>query len=398
MAADGLGLAAALPLLTQVQRNQLTHDWNRTSTEFPSDNCIHELFEEQVARTPGATALEFKNAFLSYAELNSRANQLAHYLRNIGVQPDTRVAICAERGFEAIIALLAVLKAGGAYVPLDAGYPVERLRFMLEDSAPLALLTQAHLRPLFSAMGEDLRVLDLRPANPAWRELAVTNPGTESVQVTPNHLAYVIYTSGSTGQSKGVAVTHANVVSSTFARRPVYGTLGRVLLASPLSFDNSIAAIFGSLTNFGTLVLGEENATHDLFSLIRYVQQHKVDTLICVPSLYRQVLECTAGNSGSCVLARVIVGGEQCPAELVAESLKKQPQALLFNEYGPTECTVWASVYQCVGRLTERVVPIGRPSATTQVYVWEGAGEPAPGGVAGELYIGGAGVARGYWQ
>ena len=203
-----------LPLLREEERQQVLYEWNDTQVEFPSEECIHELFQAQVSRTPEATAVVFEDASLSYGELNRRANQLAHYLRGLGVKPDARVAICVERGFEMIVALLAVLKAGGAYVPLDPAYPAERLRYMLQDSAPIAVLTQGHLRGLFLGLSEALPVLDLAAAGSLWEEQPGTDPDCGSVGLTSEHLAYVIYTSGSTGLPKGVMVEHRNVVNA----------------------------------------------------------------------------------------------------------------------------------------------------------------------------------------
>ena len=208
MVADDTQTVARLPILSPSERHRVLYEWNDTKIEFPSGRCVHELFEQQVDKTPDATAVVFEDEQLSYAELNRRANRLAHHLRQLGVQPDSRVAICVERGFDMIIALLAVLKAGGAYVPLDPAYPVERLRFMLQDCAPVALLTQTHLRERFSELDDKLPVLDLPAADLPLHDRPETNPDPDSIGLTPLHLAYVIYTSGSTGQPKGVMVQH----------------------------------------------------------------------------------------------------------------------------------------------------------------------------------------------
>ena len=201
----------SLKVLPQAERHQVLHAWNDTAVEFPSEQCVHELFEAQVRNTPAAIAVVFEDTSLTYDELNRRSNQLAHYLRNLGVRPDDRVAICMERGLEMIVALLAVLKAGGAYVPLDPAYPAARLNYMLADSSPTVLLTQTHLQSLFPGLGETLPVLDLSLLTPSWQNLPDTNPDPHLVHLTPRHLAYVIYTSGSTGTPKGVMVEHASV-------------------------------------------------------------------------------------------------------------------------------------------------------------------------------------------
>ena len=198
-------------MLTASERRRVLYEWNDTKTEYPADKCVHELFEAQVEKTPDAVAVVFKDQELSYGELNRRANRLAHYLRELGVKPDNRVAICLERSLEMIVGLMAILKAGGAYVPLDPAYPVERLRFMMEDSGPVALLTQAHLRELFPGADNTLPVLDLDAAAPPWKDRPDTDPDPDAIGLSPQHLAYVIYTSGSTGQPKGVMVEHRGV-------------------------------------------------------------------------------------------------------------------------------------------------------------------------------------------
>ena len=205
-----------LDVLPESERHRVLYEWNDTQAEFPSEKCIHQLFEEQVENTPDAVAVVYEDAELTYAELNRRANRLAHYLRERGVGPDARVALCVERGFEMIVGLLAVLKAGGAYVPLDPAYPAERLRFMLEDSAPVALLTQAHLAGLLPGLSESLPVLDLDAALPPWQDQSEINPDPASIGLDPHHLAYVIYTSGSTGQPKGVGLPAHCVSQSAY--------------------------------------------------------------------------------------------------------------------------------------------------------------------------------------
>ena len=211
MVADDSQLLDRLPILPEAERRKVLYEWNETAVEYPKEKCIHELFEEQVERTPDAVAVVYEEQQLTYRELNSRANQLGHYLRELGVKPDSRVAICVERGLEMVVGLLAVLKAGGAYVPLDPGYPAERLRYMLEDSAPVVLLTQGDLQKLFSGISESLPVLDLTAIPAGWRQESEANLDCAAIGVTARHLAYVIYTSGSTGMPKGVMVEHANV-------------------------------------------------------------------------------------------------------------------------------------------------------------------------------------------
>jgi len=237
MVVDDTQLIDRLPLLTDTERHQLLYEWNDTAVEFPGDKCVHELFEEQVAKTPEAVAVVYEDAEMSYAELNRRANQLAHHLGELGVKPDDRVAICVERGFEMIVGLLAVLKAGGAYVPLDPAYPIDRLRFMLEDSAPVMLLTQDHLQMLFADAA--MPVIELDTAAPVWQEQSESNLDINSIGLTSHHLAYVIYTSGSTGNPKGVMVSHLAVTNFLCSMRQSLslGPQDVWLAVTTLSFD-----------------------------------------------------------------------------------------------------------------------------------------------------------------
>ena len=383
-----------LQVLPHEERRQLLYEWNETGSEYPRNKCVHELFEEQVEKTPDAVAVVFEETELSYEELNARANRLAHYLRKLGVRPDDRVGICVERSLEMVVGLLAILKAGGAYVPLDPNYPTERLQYIIEDSTPLALLTQDHLRSLFQELHTGLLVIDISEAS-RWQEQPEANPDPSSIGLTSEHLAYVIYTSGSTGTPKGVTVQHGNVVNSTLARKSAYQNSGRFLLLSPISFDSSVAGILGTLTNGDSLLVATQAIIRDPSSLSEYIERFHVQSLLCVPSLYQQIIEDESGYHHR-QLFRVIVAGEPCPSSLVAKSARSRPHVELCNEYGPTEATVWASMHRCSEQSAEQSVPIGRPIANTRIYILDGQGEPAPAGVAGELHIGGAGVARGY--
>ena len=245
MVADDTQSVAQLPMLSVTERRQLLYEWNATDSEYPRDKCIHELFAEQVERSPAATAVVFEETELSYGELNRRANRLAHYLRSLGVKPDERVAICVERSPEMVVALLAVLKAGGAYVPLDPSYPTERLRFLLDDSAPMALLTQRHLFSQIAADGVAFPVVELGDES-LWAEQPETNPDPLEVGLTSNHLAYVIYTSGSTGSPKGVMVEHRSLVNLALAQGVAFqmGQGSHVLQFGSFGFDASVSEIF----------------------------------------------------------------------------------------------------------------------------------------------------------
>ncbi|HEY1938762.1 MAG TPA: amino acid adenylation domain-containing protein [Candidatus Angelobacter sp.] len=394
MVADELEVVDRLGLLSEKERDQVLYEWNNTEVEYPSNKLIHELFAEQVEVTPQAAAVEYEGRQLTYGELNRQANRLAHYLQILGVKPTARVAICVERGLEMIVGLMAIFKAGGAYVPLDPTYPQERLQYMLKDSEPVALLTQTQVMERMGPLPTGLPTLDLTDA--AWNSQEESNPGTVGPKPMAGDLAYVLYTSGSTGKPKGVMVSHQNLVSSTFARKLAYGKLGRFLLLSSISFDSSVAGIFGSLLFGGTLIIAPDDLARDPLHLNQEVQRLGVESLLCVPSLYRYLLEYPVGGEQKKHPSRVIVAGEVCPPDLVAKSAQQQPQVELFNEYGPTEGTVWASVHRCTHPLSRQSVPIGRPIANTRVYVLDAWGEPVPIGVAGELCIGGMGITQGY--
>ena len=249
-------------VLSEQERHRMVVEWNATQAAYPSDRCIHELFEAQVAKTPDAIAVVHDDAQLSYGELNAQANRLAHYLRELGVKPDERVALCVERSLEMVVGLLAVLKAGGAYVPLDPSYPVERLGYMLADSAPVAVLTHAQVpaavHEVLAASG--VPTIDLCADGQRWAEAADSNP--ERVQLTPEHLAYVIYTSGSTGQPKGVMVQHGGVCNLAMAQAGAFAidSDSRVLQYVSLSFDVSVFDLVMSLCHGASLYLAAADA------------------------------------------------------------------------------------------------------------------------------------------
>ena len=392
MVAQEWEMVERLDMLSDSERAQVLYHWNDTAVEYPANTTAHELFAQQVEKTPEAVAVEYECRQLTYRELNRQANQLAHYLKILGVKPEARVAICVERGLEMVVGIMAILKAGGAYVPLDPDYPHERVQYMLQDSAPVALLTQAQLRPRLEPLRASLCTLDFTDSS-SWNSLPESDP---TAVMDPEHLAYIVYTSGSTGKPKGVMVSHRNLVSSTFARNLAYGNSERFLLLSSISFDSSVAGIFGSLLYGSTLIIASNDVVRDPVRLNQQVRSVKVDSLLCVPSFYRHFLDSPARGERKTQLSRVIVAGEVCSPDLVARSLLQEPQIELFNEYGPSEATVWATMHPCAHPSGRQSVPIGRPVANTRVYVLDTWGEPVPVGVAGELHIGGEGVTRGY--
>jgi amino acid adenylation domain-containing protein len=393
MAADERAAVEELPILSGAERALVVEEWNRTEAEYPREACVHELFEQQVERTPDAVALVFSDQAFSYAELNRRANRLAHELSARGVGPDVRVALCVERSPEMLIALLGVLKAGGAYVPLDPSYPVERLRYMLQDSRPAVVLTQTSLAMLFERTAVPVVLLDAEAAS--WAGRPESNPRPRGLSA--EHLVYVIYTSGSTGLPKGVMNVHRNVANRVLGIQTRWrlGAEESVLQNASLSFDVSAYELFWPLTVGARVVMTEPDGQKDPAYLLETIRTRRVETASVVPSLLRLLLE-QPELERSAELARVPCGGEALPATLVERFHERLPNAKLYNRYGPTEAAT--AVTGAVGTAEEgrAVVPIGSPMPNARVYVLDGAGEPVPVGVLGELYIGGAGVGRGY--
>ncbi|UAW64588.1 non-ribosomal peptide synthetase [Mycoavidus sp. HKI] len=388
---DALATGPAQPisdidLLDAAERRQLLVEWNATESEYPEHQCIHQLFEEQVERTPEATALVYEDQVLSYAELNARANRLAHQLIELGVQPDACVAICVERSPAMVVGLLATLKAGGAYVPLDPAYPSERLIHILADAAPEILLADAAGRTaLGDAACASLTVLDPNQL----LESGTTNPYVP--ELSSSHLAYVIYTSGSTGAPKGVMVEHQSVANLAQAH-PVYFEMdpsSRVLQFASPSFDASIWEIVMALSCGACLSLPPDMARHDLDALWDYLERYAITHAILPPSLLQNG---TTFPSLKTPLT-LILGGE-APSATLLRTLDHQ--GVVFNAYGPTETTVCATAWRCPHHFNGEVVPIGRPLTNTQLYLLDMHGQLVPLGTVGELYIGGAGVARGY--
>src|ERR1700722_19212322 len=401
MVKDDTQTVSRLPLLSQGERHQVIEGWNDTAVEYPSAACIHELFEAQVARSPEATAVVFEEATLSYGELNCRANQLAHYLRALGVKPDTRVAICVERSFEMIVSLLAVLKAGGAYVPLDPAYPVERLRFMLEDCAPIVLLTENHLTALFPEARSTLPVIDLHAAS-LWHDQPVSNPDGSILGLSCKHLAYVIYTSGSTGLPKGVMVEHRNLMNLIHWHLNAFdlNASQRMSNIAGLAFDAAAWEIWPTLSVGAALLLVPRDIARSPEDFYSLMCREKVTVLNQTPSIFQQLTAAQAKSKGSHRLRYVIFGGEVLDVATLKPWYEQNSEARtrLINMYGITETTVHVT-YRPLERAdieSRGGSPIGGRIPDVRIYILDGHGEPVPVGVAGELYIGGAGVARGY--
>ncbi len=386
---------ADLDLLDDAERTRVLQAFNDTATGPPEPDPVLTAVVAAAARRPHRTAVVSGSGTLSYAELTARSTGLAAILRSRGAGPGTLVGICLERSADAIVAILAALEAGAAYLPLDVAHPSERLAFMLADADVRVVVTATRHRAGLGVTRASIVCLDDPGPGPDGRTAATETIGAEGAGVasSPDDLAYVIYTSGSTGRPKGVQVTHRNLAWSTHARSVRYAEpVGAYLLLSSLAVDSSVAGIFWTLTQGGTLVLPDETASADLGTLASLVERHRITHLLGLPSLYASLLEHHAPRLASLRVA--IVAGEACPDRLVAQHAAQLGRALLVNEYGPTEATVWASAEQC--RPEAACVTIGRPIPNARLYVLDARGRPTPLGVPGEIYVGGRGVARGY--
>ena len=358
--------------------------------------CVHQLFEEQVRKREGEAAVIFEGATLTYGDLNARANRLANRLRELGVGPDVLVAVCMERSAEMVVAVLAVLKSGGAYVPLDPAYPRERIRFILEDSQAAVAITEERLLDLIGASAPAVVCVD-RDREVLAAKSDVLDPAGSYVK--PNNLAYVIYTSGSTGKPKGVEVMHHSVVNflESMRREPGFSARDRLLGVTTLSFDIAGLELYLPLTSGGCVVVAAKGTLADGVALGRMIQDAGITVMQATPVTWRLLLD--SGWRGKTGL-KILCGGEAFPAEL-AKRLA-QTGGEVWNLYGPTETTIWSTVYRVRAQAEDGAeqnlgrVPIGRPIANTQVYVLDDKLQPVPDGVAGELFIGGDGLARGY--
>jgi len=381
---------SAVELTGEAEWQRVVEEWNRTEVELPADRRIHRLFAAKAEWTPDAVAVVCGDESLSYRELESRANRLARRLVGLGVGPETRVGICLERSAGMVVAMLAVLKAGAAYLPLDPAYPPDRLAYMLEDSDARVLVTQASLRGLLPAGAAHAVVeVDVDAA-----ETDAEPDEAPRAEVSPENAAYVIYTSGSTGKPKGVVVTHA-CATAFFAGMDavVGGTVpGTWLAVTRTGFDIHVLELLWTLARGFRVVVHPDLERAEHGSLAESIRRHGVTHLQCTPSL-AEMLVAESGVEALAGLERIFLGGEALPADLAARIHAALPGRLV-NLYGPTETTVWSTAHAVGGG--EGAVPIGRPIANTRVYVLDDAFRPQPVGVPGELYVGGAGVARGY--
>ncbi|OBQ35366.1 MAG: non-ribosomal peptide synthetase, partial [Anabaena sp. MDT14b] len=395
-----------LPILSAIEQHKLLVEWNKTQQDYPHNLCIHQLFEAQVEQTPDAVAVIFKDEQLTYRELNAKANQLAHYLQTLGVKPETLVGICVERSLEMIVGLLGILKAGGAYVPLDPMYPQERLAFMLEDSAVPVLLTQQRLVDKLPKHEAQVVCLDTQ-----WEAISEYSEKNIGDTVNAQNLAYVIYTSGSTGKPKGVTIPHLSVVNYITAVNIEYGikkcdsfaaagSADRILQFSSISFDVSAEEIYTSLTSGATLVLRTDSMLDSVGIFLQKCRDWKL-TVLVLPTAYWHELTLFLSQEKFTLplsLRLVIIGGEKALTERLQTWLEYVGQRVsLVNNYGPTEATIGATIYDLsAAKTASAALPIGRPIRNVQTYVLDRSLQPVPIGIPGELYIGGDGLARGY--
>ncbi|GHO80001.1 hypothetical protein KSD_77720 [Ktedonobacter sp. SOSP1-85] len=381
----------ALPVLSEQERQQVLLDWNQTEAAFPQENCLHHLVEAQVARTPDAIALVYQDEQFSFSQLNARANLLAQHLCRLGVGPDVLVGIYMERSLDMVIALLATLKAGGAYIPLDPGYPQERIAFMLADSQAAVLLTHSLLREHLPAYAGQVFCLDQD-----W-SVEESNP-QEIVEVRAGHLAYMIYTSGSTGRPKGVMVTHGGICNHMhwMQDRFRFSAADRILQKTPISFDASVWEFYAPLAAGSQLILAPPESHQDSAALLKLIVQHQITTIQFVPTMLRLILQ-EPGIEHCQSLKSVFCGGEALTQDLQERFFALSP-AKLINLYGPTETTVQVTAWECERETRRVAVPIGRPIANSKIHLLNSHMQPVPIGAPGELYIGGSGLARGYWQ
>jgi amino acid adenylation domain-containing protein len=385
IAADPDGRISELPLIGAAERDLLLDEWNDTTADYPKDKCLHELFAEQVVRTPDAVAAVFEGEQISYEELDCRSNQLAHHLRELGVGPDTVVGLCVERSLQMVVGLLGILKAGGAYLPLDPDYPAERLAYMVADSGSKLMLTGGTAASaLPTAPGLCLLRLD------ADAEAITRHPATALIGtgVSSQSLAYVLYTSGSTGKPKGVMIRHDAVVNFLCAMGSEPGIASSDVLAAitPLSFDIAGLEVYLALLNGARICILSRTVALDGAQLKAQLNDVGATILQATPSTWQMLLD--EGWKPDAGL-KMLCGGEAMPADL--KSVLSQGSA--WNLYGPTETTIWSTMTRLTG--ADRPT-IGRPISNTRVYVLDRDRRPVPIGVPGELYIGGDGLARGY--
>ena len=381
---------AELSILS-AEEKQLLVEWNDTQVDFARDKCLHQMFEEQVAKTPDAIAVVFDDEQLTYQELNDRANQLARYIQSLIGERKSLIGICVERSIEMVVGLLGILKAGHAYIPLDPKYPKERLALMLEDVRVPVLLTKEKLLGIIPEHQGQTIFLDSD-----WKIIAKENQANPEIKVTLDDLAYIIFTSGSTGKPKGVMIAHKAICNHMLWMQAEFPLIAidKVLQKTPFSFDASVWEFYAPLLIGAQLVIARPQGHQDINYLIRVIKERQITVLQVVPTLLLMLLEHKEiSNCNS--LKRVFCGGEALSQQL-QERFFASLKADLHNFYGPTETCIDATFWTCKDNSDRKAVPIGRPISNLQTYVLDAQLRPLPIGVIGELHIGGAGLAKGY--
>jgi amino acid adenylation domain-containing protein len=373
--------------LTEAERHQILLEFNHTAAKYPHELCIHHLLQTQAQRTPQAVAVEFNGKFLTYGELDFRSNQLSQLLRHHGVQRDVLVGLCVERSLEMVVALLGILKAGGAYVPIDPAYPSDRIRYVLEDANVKILLTQESLLPSLPSTAAEVICLD-----DSWMFLVNQSGEPVAAESAAESLAYVIYTSGSTGKPKGVQIQHRSVVNFLYSmqREPGLSRDDVLVAVTTLSFDIAGLEMYLPLLSGARLVVASREQAQDGRRLKLLLEESRATAMQATPATWRLLF--ASGWKGNREL-KVLVGGETLPPDLARELVSSCGP--VWNMYGPTETTIWSTVYQVEER-HRGLIPIGKPIANTQAYILDVNHRPVPIGVPGELYLAGDGLARGY--
>ncbi|MBW4537639.1 MAG: amino acid adenylation domain-containing protein [Myxacorys chilensis ATA2-1-KO14] len=381
-----------LPILTKAEQQQLM-EWNNTHVEYPNQ-CIHQLFEAQVERTPDAITLVYGNEQFTYRELNQRSNQLAHYLQTLGVTSEVLVGVCLERSPEMVIALLGILKAGGAYVPLDPAYPQERLAFMMNDAQITVLLTRSHLANTLPKHSAKCVCLDTD-----WDVICQAGEQNFTRTITADHLAYVLYTSGSTGTPKGVMGLHRGAVNRLNWNPYPFTSDDIYCQKTSLNFVDSVWEIFAPLLHGIRSVILPDSAVKDPLQFVQMLAEQQVTRLVLVPSLLRVLLETIPDlHDRLPKLQYWVSSGEALTIELCQHFRQQMPRHILINLYGSSEVAADVTWHDTSTNSFSDCVPIGRAIANTQIYILDRHLQPVPIGVTGELYIAGAGLAKGYWN
>ncbi len=377
-----------IPILDQIEKNKILVDWNNNEVSYPNYSSIHDLIEEQAVLNPHQLAVSFQGKKMTYAELNDKANSIALHLIESGIQINQSVGLYTHRSIELIISILGILKSGAAYLPLDPEYPLERIKYMIEDSKVPLVLCQKALKSNIDSIETNIITIESSLEKKVSKNLELPNKN-------PENLAYTIYTSGSTGRPKGVPIRHKNLLHSTLSRYSFYPNNPEAfLLLSSFSFDSSVVGIFWTLCSGGTLVLPPKRIEQDVFLLTALIAKHKVSHTLMLPSLYSAILN-HASIDQIRSLKNVMVAGEACPFSLIEKHFDRLPETALYNEYGPTEASVWCIAHKIQAEEKD-FVPIGKAIPNTEAYILNPALQAVPIGVPGELFIGGLGLAEGY--